>query len=68
MEMIQGINVKKKMKFMLFVIFVVKMILLINLNILIYTQLIAGDKKYLGKNIVYNLRFSKLKDKRNLIN
>jgi len=56
------------MKFMLFVIFVVKMILLINLNILIYTQLIAGDKKYLGKNIVYNLRFSKLKDKRNLIN
>ena len=44
------------------------MILLINLNILIYTQLIAGDKKYLGKNMVYNLRFSKLKDKRNLIN
>ena len=46
MEMIQGINVKKKMKFMLFVIFVVKMILLINLNILIYTQLIAGGKEY----------------------
>jgi len=66
--MIQGINVKKKMIFMLFLIFVVKMILLINLNILIYTQLIVGDKKYLGKNIVYNLRFSKLKDKRNLIN
>ena len=68
MEMIQGINVKKKMIFMLFIIFVVQMILLINLNLLIYTQLIAGDKKYLGKNKVYNLRSSKLKDKRNLIN
>ena len=64
MEMIQGINVKKKMIFMLFIIFVVKMILLINLNILIYTQLIVGDKKYLGKNIVYNLRISILKNKR----
>ena len=68
MAMIQGINVKKKMIFMLFIIFVVKMIVLINLNFLIYTQLIVGDKKYLGKNIVYNIRFSKLKDKRNLIN
>ena len=64
MEKLQWIQVKKKMIFMLFVIFVVKMILLINLNILIYTQLIAGDKKYFGKNIVYNLRISKLKDKR----
>ena len=68
MEMIQGINVKKKMIFMLFIIFVVKMILIINLNILIYTQLIVGDKKYWEKNIVCNLRSSKLKDKRNLIN
>ena len=68
MEKLQWIQVKKKMMFMLFVIFVVKMILLINLNILIYTQLIVGDKKYWEKNIVYNLRISKLKDKRNLIN